>query len=318
MQKSSPIAVFDSGVGGLSIYEELKKQLPNENFVYLADQANAPYGGKSANEIRKLTLRCLKFLINPPSPAEALAKAGSLQPTHYPKLIVVACNTSTVSGIDYYRRELPNIPIIGVVPVVKTASVVTKNNRIAILSTLATAKSKYQEALIKKFCPDYKVVNLFSSSSLSTMNHEPITKLLLNIGCPNLVSFIESGITTGEKIEQELKTILKPVVDTDCDILVLGCTHYPFLTITIQKLLSKSLIPNFKFLILNSAPAVARQTKKILEKNNLLDFKTPPPSSDEALAKADLFFTTGNPQNFARVIKKLINLEVQTQKASLN
>lgn len=314
MQKNSPIAIFDSGVGGLSIYEELKKQLPNENFVYLGDQSNAPYGGKSPSEIRALTLRCLKFLLNPNSKIYNLKSkiSHSLKSIPYPlspKLIVIACNTSTVSGIEYYRKQLPNVPIIGVVPVVKTASVITKNNRIAILSTLATAKSKYQEALIKKFCPDYKVVNLTSTTfSLPTMNYELNTKLLLNIGCPNLVSFIENGITTGEKIEQELTTILKPVIDARCDTLVLGCTHYPFLKKTIQQLLS-SKIKNLKskISILDSSGAVARQTKRILSQNHMLNAQKIEFSSGE-------FFTTGNPRKFTAVINKLIRLKVKAIK----
>lgn len=305
---SSPIAVFDSGVGGLSIYQELKKQLPNENFVYLADQKNAPYGSRSSKEIRSLTLRCLKFLLSP----------SSLSPKTYPltpKLIVIACNTSTTSGIEEYRASFPQIPIVGVVPVVKTAAEKTKNKKIAILSTVRTASSKYQEELIKKFCPNYKIFNLIPPNSQNPPI-SPNSKLLFNIGCPSLVSLIEKGITDGKKIEKELSSILKPVIDAGCDTLVLGCTHYPFLEKTINKIImgqTQGFVPTTiksvgddpcvvpPIQILDSSGAVARQTKHILEQNKLLNPQSPEFSFGE-------FLTTGNPQEFGKVIKKLIGL----------
>jgi glutamate racemase len=335
--RNHPIAIFDSGVGGLSIYRKLKQELPNENFVYLADQKNAPYGGKSPSEIRKLTLNCLKFLLNPPSdyvlPARHASQgdAGGRTTYYVPKLMVIACNTATVSGIEHYRKAFPSVPIIGVVPVVKTAAKTTKNKKIAILSTVATASSKYQADLISKFCPNYQVINLFSPSSSPSNYVLPARQrfaagdtgkrttdyVLLNIGCPNLVSFIEKGITSGRKVEKELTEILKPVIEAGCDTLVLGCTHYPFLKKTINHLL----ISNFKFQIsnfriLDSAGAVARHAKRILEHNHLLNTNSIS-STDYKLQTTDSFLTTASPQNFAKVIQKLINLKTTPAQITL-
>lgn len=309
MQDSTqPIAVFDSGVGGLSIYEELKRHLPNENFVYLADQKNAPYGGRSPSEIRTLTLNCLNFLISPRLPEFPQSPKTPFLP---PKIVVIACNTATTAGIDFYREQFPNIPIIGVVPVVKTAAETTKNNRIAILSTVATAKSDYQKNLIEKFCPNFSIFNLISPDFPNFPDFPKLPpKLLLNIGCPNLVSFIEQGITSGPKIEKELTEILKPVIDAGCDTLVLGCTHYPFLKKTILKVIyNLSSIP-YNLQVLDSSGAISRQTKRILGKNNLLSTY---PSSTTYISSS-IFLTTGNPQNFQQTIQKLIKLKTRVEK----
>lgn len=316
-ENSAPIAVFDSGVGGLTIYQALKKLLPNENYVYFADQKNAPYGTKKQEEVRRLTLKNLKFLTH-------LSLPSSNFSTFYtsfllPKLIVIACNTATVAGIEKYRREISDVPIIGVVPVVKTAAEKTKNGRIAILSTVATARSEYQKKLIARFCPDYLV---FHSFPLPTDYKLP-THFVLNIGCPNLVSFIERGIIDGPQIEAELRKILAPIVAAGCDTLVLGCTHYPFLRKTIKKVFSylspaSSPIPPLSSklpfpLILDSSFAVARHAKRILENNSLL--KPTPPTLPKP--SPDLFLTTGNPNNFAKTVEKLLKIKTVVKKVEI-
>ena len=253
MYDNRPVGIFDSGVGGLTIFSEIRKLLPSESFVYLADQANIPYSGKSKKELEKITSNIVRFLIK-----------------NKVKLIVIACNTATVYATDYLRSKF-KVPIIGVVPVVKTAARLIKSGRIGILSTAATSKSKYQKDLIKKFANGL-IVN--------------------NIGTDELVPFIETGDLKSAVLTKKLRNILKEF--QGIDVLALGCSHYPFLRDEIQKILGP------KVLILDSGPAVARQVKQVLESNKIL-------SSKKSKTK---FFTTGNPADFKRIIEKLINAKL--------
>ena len=131
---SDSIGVIDSGLGGLSIWRQIVKKLPKESTIYLADSKNCPYGSNSSEEIYQLSKKLVTFLVQKKV-----------------KLIVLACNTITVSCLDKLRKEFPKTPIIGTVPVIKTASEITKNNKIGVLSTARTARSKYQKKLIKTF-----------------------------------------------------------------------------------------------------------------------------------------------------------------------
>ena len=189
MADSRSIGIFDSGVGGLSILREVKKYLPGESFIYLADQANNPYGGRSEKEIRKLSSKVISFLLKEDV-----------------KLIIIACNTATVSSISYLRKKF-DIPLIGVVPVVKTLSKYTKTGRVAVFSTPATSKSKYLTDLIKKFGGDAKVYR---------------------IGSSGLEHLIEQGEISGSQIDKTIKKALEPVISENIDCIALGCTHYPF------------------------------------------------------------------------------------------
>ena len=129
---NAPIGIFDSGSGGLSIYQSVAALLPRESVVYLGDHAYLPYGDKSTDFIKKRGVQCIDFLVS--------QKA---------KLIVVACNTATVAGIEYFRTVFPDIPIVGVVPVVKTAAAVSETKYFVVLSTPFTAGSTYQKELIR-------------------------------------------------------------------------------------------------------------------------------------------------------------------------
>ena len=134
-----PIGLFDSGVGGLSVLREIADLLPLENFVYVADQKHVPYGGKSQTELEKLTEQISRFLIG-----------------KQVKMIVIACNTATVYALNHLRQKF-TLPIVGVVPVVKTLAEKTKTGKTAVLATPATSKSSYLQALIQKFAPEKTV-----------------------------------------------------------------------------------------------------------------------------------------------------------------
>ncbi len=258
---NNPIGIIDSGVGGLSIVSVLIKNLPHESFVYLADSKNCPYGVKNKDEIYRLTKKMVKFLVKKKI-----------------KLLVVACNTITVTSIDKLRKEFKKFPIIGIVPVIKTAKEKTQNGKIGVFSTVATANSSYQKDLINKFAGGTTVINYGSS---------------------NLVSLIEKG--DERQINKLLKEELKIFKVNNIDTLALGCSHFPLIKKQIGKIL-----PNI--LILDSSEAVARQVKRILKNNKKLSSSQ---NSDYN------FFTSGNKEFFTKFVKKIIGNKL-TNKAKLS
>lgn len=255
---SRPIGMFDSGVGGLSILLEVKKNMPRENFVFLADQAHIPYGSKTREQLKKLACDITNFLIK-----------------HDVKLLVVACNTASCYTIEYLREKF-TIPIVGVVPAIKPAASIAKNSRIAILSTPATSKSIYLKKLIIKAAPQAKV---------------------LRLGCQGLEEAVEYFKTA--KIAKLLDEYLKEVIDFGADVIVLGCTHYPFL----KKDMAKIVGHNIK--IIDSGKAIAKRVAIVLKKNKIY-------SSQKTV---DRFFTTGDPSQFSKIASTLLKYKIDSQKA---
>jgi len=254
------IGIIDSGVGGLSITSKLIESLPNESFIYIADSKNCPYGQKNKTEIYKLTKKMVNFLLKRDI-----------------KLLVIACNTITVTSIQKLRKDYPNLPIVGIVPVLKTAAERTKNGKIGIFSTNVTAESKYQKDLIEKFAKDCRVIN---------------------IGSSDLVSLIEN--LDFEAMDDILIKELKPFMTEKIDILALGCSHFPLIKDKIQKYL-----PNV--LILDSSEAVARQVKRILKHNNILSNLTNPSYN---------FYTTGD-SNALRYLANKLTTKGKIERISL-
>jgi glutamate racemase len=220
-----PIGIFDSGVGGTSIWKEINALLPNENTIYLADSKNAPYGEKSKDEIVQLSLKNTELLL----------EKGC-------KLIVVACNTATTNAIDYLRNTY-NLPFIGIEPAIKPAALQTQSKTVGILATKGTLSS-----------------SLFHSTS---ENHANGIKIIEQVGT-GLVPLIESGKVNAQETKALLATYLKPMLEVGIDCLVLGCTHYPYLIPVLEELLPEHVK------IIDSGEAVARQTKAVLSKNDLL------------------------------------------------
>lgn len=247
---NKPIGILDSGVGGLSILQKITSSLPHESIIYIADSKNCPYGSKSKEEIFKLSKRLIEFLL-----------------TKEAKLIVIACNTITVTNIDRLRKEFPQIPLIGIVPVVKTATSISKNKKIGILSTTQTAKSKYQKRLIQQFAKNCEVIN---------------------IGTDTLVPFIERGDIDSLAFKSILQKELQPFLESGIDVLALGCSHFPFIKTHIQEIVGP------KVQILDSSGAVARQIKRVLENNDIL-------SSAKQNQKYE-FYTTGNEEQFVKMV----------------
>ncbi len=190
------IGILDSGVGGLSIWKEISKKLPQTSTIYIADSLNCPYGNKSKDNILSLTKRMVDFLLE--------KKVD---------IIVLACNTITVSCIDDLRKNYPSVSIVGTVPVIKTAVKLSKKKKIGILSTEITAKSEYQKQLIAKFANGVEV---------------------MNIGTNQLVPLIENG-DLGEGLDKTLNEVLASFKKENIDVLVLGCSHFPLIKDRIQK-----------------------------------------------------------------------------------
>jgi glutamate racemase len=247
------IGIIDSGVGGLSISSKLIENLPNESFIYLADSKNCPYGERSSEEIYKLTKKMIEFLLKRDI-----------------KLLVIACNTITVTSIEKLRKDYPKLPIVGIVPVIKTAVEKTKNQKIGIFSTRVTAASKNQKDLIEKFAKDFQVINLGSSKLvklIENLDFEAIDKVLV----------------------QELESFKTGNIDT----LALGCSHFPLIKDKIQKVLPS-------VLILDSSDAVVRQVTRILEANKILSKLKNPRYN---------FYTTGDIDVMEYFVKKLTKRE---------
>jgi len=198
----SPIGIFDSGIGGTSIWKEVIKLLPNEHTIYLADSKNAPYGEKSREEIIALSIKNTEFLI---------AKGC--------KLIIVACNTATTNAIDVLRKNY-NIPFIGIEPAIKPAALYSKTGAIGILATKGTLSSKLFEKTTKEYTKNITIIE---------QNGE------------GLVSLIEEGKINSEELKKLLTSYLNPMLSYNIDHLVLGCTHYPYLIPQIKNILGSNI-----------------------------------------------------------------------------
>lgn len=197
MENNHPIGIFDSGIGGTSIWQEIHQLLPNEKTIYLADSKNAPYGQKSKQEIINLCFKNTEFLLHMDC-----------------KLIVVACNTATTNAIQELRAKY-TIPFIGIEPAIKPAATHSKTQTIGILATKGTLNSELF----------HKVTALYQD-----------TKIVEQVG-HGLVQLIESGQINSPEMEQLLHSYLQPMIEANIDYLVLGCSHYPYLIPQIKKML---------------------------------------------------------------------------------
>lgn len=195
-----PIGIFDSGVGGTSILQEIHALLPHEDCIYLADSSNAPYGNKPASEILKLSIKNTELLLN----------KGC-------KLIVVACNTATTNAISYLRTHY-NIPFIGIEPAIKPAALHTKTQTIGVLATKGTLSSSLF----------HKTSDVYASG----------IKMIEQVG-EGIVPLIETGQLHSEDMKQLLWPFLEPMLKANIDYLVLGCTHYPYLIPMLKDILPK-------------------------------------------------------------------------------
>lgn len=198
---NNPIGLFDSGIGGTSIWNAINKLLPDEQTIYLADSKNAPYGKKSKDEIIALCIKNTEFLLE-----------------NNCKIIVVACNTATTNAIKELRAKY-DIPFIGIEPAIKPAATNSKTQTIGILATKGTLSSE-----------------LFNKSL--ELYHE--TTIVEQVGF-GLVELIENGEINSPEMTNLLHSYLEPMIEKNIDFLVLGCSHYPYLIPQIEKIIPRSI-----------------------------------------------------------------------------
>jgi glutamate racemase len=201
--RSSPIGVFDSGVGGLSILKAIRQQLPQESILYLADQFHVPYGKRSLEEVRNFSTAISHFLLN----------MGA-------KLIVVACNTASAAALHYLRITFPKTSFVGMEPAVKPAAEVSLTRKVGVLATSATFQGALYSSVVERFAMD---VTLYQQT------------------CPGLVEQIEAGYLASGKTRDILENALLPMLDKGIDTIVLGCTHYPFVISLIKDIVGEDI-----------------------------------------------------------------------------
>jgi glutamate racemase len=201
MENNNPIGLFDSGIGGTSIWSAIHELMPNEDTIYLADSKNAPYGQKPKEEIIDLSIKNTEFLLNQNA-----------------KIIVVACNTATTNAIKELRAKY-DVPFIGIEPAIKPAANNSKTQTIGILATKGTLSSELFN----------KAVEIYQD-----------THIIEQVG-HGLVQLIEDGQINSAEMDQLLHTYLKPMIDANIDYLVLGCSHYPYLIPQIERIIPKNI-----------------------------------------------------------------------------
>lgn len=198
-QKSAPIGVFDSGVGGLTVAREIMRQIPNEKIIYFGDTARVPYGSKSQETVTRFSKQIVRFL-----------------QTFQVKTIVVACNTASAYALDELEKE-SEIPVIGVVkPGAKAAAEVTRNGRIGVIATEATIGSQIYSKYIKELNKD---VTIYGKA------------------CPLFVPLVEEGLWQDPVTDEIARRYLAELIDIDIDTLILGCTHYPLIRSTLGRIM---------------------------------------------------------------------------------
>lgn len=226
-KRKCPIGVFDSGVGGISVLRELVALMPNEDYVYYGDSAHAPYGTKTLEEVQRLTLADAAFL-----------------ETYLVKALVVACNTATSAAVGLLREKYADMPVIGIEPALKPAMLVKVHPRVLVLATPMTLREEKFRQLMRRYETEGEI---------------------LTLPAPGLVELVEAGELSGEKLEGYLRELFAAYPAGELDCVVLGCTHYPFVRQTVQRVLGK------RVMIFDGGAGTARETKRRLRETGLLN-----------------------------------------------
>ncbi len=231
LKKDAPIGVFDSGVGGLTVFREIMRQIPNEKMVYFGDTARVPYGSKSKDTVTRFSEQIVRFLR-----------------TYDVKCIVVACNTASAYALETLQKEC-DVPIIGVVePGAKAAVNATKNGNIGVIATEATIGSGMYTEYIKSLNKDVTI---------------------LGKACPLFVPLVEEGLLQDPVTDEIARRYLAELIDREIDTLILGCTHYPLIRSTLQKIVGD------KVTLVNPAYETAITLRQMLSDRDLLNEELP-------------------------------------------
>ncbi len=202
--KNKPIAVYDSGVGGISVLKKIVRLLPHEDFIYYGDSQNAPYGSKPTNEIKRLTLAAVDHLVH-----------------RNIKALVIACNTATSAAIDDVRAAYPDLLVFGIEPALKPAVVAAPEGSIVVMATELTLKEKKFDQLVESVAQQRQVIKMT---------------------CPGLVELIETGQADSASTLDYLKDKFKDLDQSSFSAVVLGCTHYPFIRKALQSVIGEDKI----------------------------------------------------------------------------
>lgn len=253
-----PIGVFDSGMGGLSILKDLTVQLPKEDLIYFGDTARLPYGPRSKETIIRYSKQCASFLIS----------KGV-------KMIVVACNTASALALKELQESF-DLPILGVIePGSRAAAATTENHRIGVIGTEGTVRSKSYESEIRKHLPEAEI---------------------LALPCPLFVHLVEEGWADTDIAELTARKYLLELAEYDVDTLVLGCTHYPALRYTINKVLGNHIR------LINPAYETAKATRSKLEELGLLN--------ETGTFGKQSYYVSDSPEKFRRIGGNIVRMEI--------
>ena len=261
---NSPIGIFDSGVGGLSVLRAVREQMPNESVIYFGDQGHVPYGSRSMEQIQNFSEGITNFL------REQNAK-----------IIVVACNTASAAALRYLREKFPDVQFVGMEPAVKPAAEHTQTGKVGVLATPATFQGALYASVVERFANGVE---------------------LLQSTCPGLVQQIEQGNLYGEETRKILKDALLPMLEKNIDMVVLGCTHYPFVIPLIQQIVGENVR------VIDPAPSVARQAGRLLEAERV--------RNQSESNGAVMFNTSGDPESLKSMLPMLLGESGEVRRVS--
>lgn len=274
-QVDRPIGMFDSGFGGLTVARAVIDLLPSENLIYIGDTARYPYGPKPASEVRSY----------------AIELATSLVRDFNAKLIIVACNTAASVALSELRSLL-SVPVIGVVePGARALVEATTNNRVAVIGTVGTISSGAYESAVANASRDVsREVSLTAAA------------------CPGFVEFVERNETSGRAVTELAEKLLAPIRNADVDTLLLGCTHYPYLSEVIGRVMGSGVR------LINSADATASVVRDVLAENNISRSVGSGAQSSSRHSGLHEFYSSGDVQQFAEFGRRFLGPELSVAK----
>ena len=223
---NNPIGLYDSGFGGLSVWRELHRGLPNESLIYLGDGKNCPYGSRPAEQIRQLAEQAVGDLL----------QRGC-------KMVVVACNTATAAAITHLRERFAEIPIVGLEPAVKPACQMTKSRKVAVVATERSLGSEKFRRAVERYGEGVEVIKAVGEG---------------------FVEAVESDQEQSPATRQKVEAVIEPLIKSGVDVIVLGCTHYPFLKSVIRNVVGERGVQ-----IIDSGEAVEKRVESLLDKYDI-------------------------------------------------
>jgi glutamate racemase len=259
------IGIFDSGVGGLSVFREIRKLLPEESYIYYSDNAHCPYGEKTREYITDRARYITRLL---------LSKGADI--------IVVACNTATAAAITTLRAEFPDTRFIGMEPAIKPAARMTKSGVVGVLATAGTLKSEKYLRHKEKYASDIKIVE--------------------HVG-EGFVELVEKGITSGSEAINTVRHSLEPLLQAGADTIVLGCTHYPFLADALKSA-AENITGCATIQLIDPAPAIAKRLIEVMNEESISIASGRVPEDGSAIKPVSLH-TSGNMEILQKVYKSL-------------